>query len=84
MKNELAVQESWFGIWAPARTPADIQLTLNAAVRRVAAAPSLRSAYEAVGNEATASESPQAFAAFVRSETRKWTDIVKLAGASGT
>ncbi|MDB5828104.1 MAG: hypothetical protein JWQ73_2324 [Variovorax sp.] len=84
MQNDLAIQESWFGIWAPAKTPLDVQLTLNAAIRKVASAPALKAAYEAVGNEATASESPQAFAAFVRSETRKWTDIVKLAGATGT
>ena len=84
LKNDLAIQESWFGIWAPAKTPADIQMTLNAAVKKVTAAPALRAAYEAVGNEATPSESPQAFAAFVRSETRKWTDIVKLAGATGS
>lgn len=84
MHNDLVIQESWFGIWAPAQTPVDIQLTLNAAIRKIASAPALRATYEAVGNEATSSESPQAFAAFVRSETRKWTDIVKLAGATGT
>jgi tripartite-type tricarboxylate transporter receptor subunit TctC len=84
LHNDLAIQESWFGIWAPARTPPEVLATLNAAVRKVASAPALRQAYEAVGNEATPSESPQAFADFVRSETRKWTDIVKLAGATGT
>lgn len=83
LHNDLAIQESWFGIWAPARTPLDVQLTLNAAIRRVASAPALKTTYEAVGNEATPSESPQAFADFVRSETRKWTNIVKLAGAIG-
>jgi len=84
LNNELAVQESWFGIWAPARTPPDVLLTLNAAVRAAAATPELKMAYEAVGNEATSSETPQAFSAFVRSETRKWTDLVKLAGAAST
>ena len=82
--NELAVQESWFGIWAPARTAPDVLSTLNAAVRTAAATPELKMAYEAVGNEVTSSETPQAFSAFVRSETRKWTDLVKLAGAAGT
>jgi hypothetical protein len=28
------------------------------------------------------SDSPQAFAAFIRSENRKWADIVKLTGVS--
>jgi len=71
LNNELAVQESWFGLWAPAKTPPAVLDTLNAAVRKVAAQPALRAAFEAVGNEATASASPQAFANFVRSENRK-------------
>ena len=32
LKNELAVQESWFGFWAPARTPPDVVAKLHAAV----------------------------------------------------
>jgi tripartite-type tricarboxylate transporter receptor subunit TctC len=83
LKNELAVQESWFGVWAPAKTPADIVSTLSTAVRKVGGNASLKASFEAVGNELTPSDSPQQFSAFVRSETRKWTDIVKLAGATG-
>jgi tripartite-type tricarboxylate transporter receptor subunit TctC len=45
--------------------------------------PSIKSAYEAVGNEVVPSESPEAFAAFVKSENRKWADIVKLTGVTG-
>ena len=84
LKSDLAIQESWFGIWAPARTPQDILLTVNAAVRKVTASPVLKSAYESVGNEATASASPQAFAAFVRTEAVKWGEIVTMAGAKGS
>lgn len=83
LKNDLAIQESWFSIWAPAKTPPEILLVVNASVRKIVASPTLKAAYEAVGNEATASESPQAFAAFVRTEARKWGDIVNLAGAKG-
>lgn len=32
LNNELAVQESWFGLWAPAKTPPAVLDTLNAAV----------------------------------------------------
>lgn len=80
LRNELAVQESWFGLWAPAKTPPAVLDTLNAAVRKVAAQPALRASFEAVGNEATASASPQAFADFVRSENRKWAEIIQLTG----
>jgi tripartite-type tricarboxylate transporter receptor subunit TctC len=83
LKNDLTIQESWFSIWAPAKTPPEILLMVNASVRKVVASSTLKAAYEAVGNEATASESPQAFAAFVRTEARKWGDIVTLAGAKG-
>ncbi|MCW5261434.1 tripartite tricarboxylate transporter substrate binding protein [Verminephrobacter eiseniae] len=81
--NELAIQESWFGLWAPARTPAQILATLNAAVKKVVATPSLRSAAQALGTELSASASPQACAAFVRSENLKWAELVRLAGVSG-
>ena len=80
LRNELAVQESWFGLWAPAKTPPAVLDILNAAVRKVAAQPALRASFEAVGNEATASASPQAFADFVRSENRKWAEIIQLTG----
>ncbi|MDB5732767.1 MAG: hypothetical protein JWQ03_2662, partial [Variovorax sp.] len=83
-RNELAVQESWFGLWAPARTPADIVATLHAAATKALGNPALRIAFEQVGNEATPNRSPQAFAEFVRSENRKWAEIVKLAGLSAS
>lgn len=68
----------------PCRDTPEVLLTLNAAVRATAATPSLVEAYEALGNTIMTSESPQAFAAFMRSETRKWTDIVRLAGLTAS
>jgi tripartite-type tricarboxylate transporter receptor subunit TctC len=84
LKNELAVQESWFGLWAPARTPPEVVAVLFAAATRTLKTPALQAAFEAAGNEAAISESPQAFAAFVRSENRKWAEIVKLAGVTAS
>ena len=82
-KNELAVQESWFGMWAPAKTPPDVIATLYAAMRKTVGTPSVQAAFEAAGNEANLmGDSPQAFTAFVRSENRKWADIVKLTGVT--
>ena len=68
MNNELTVQESWFGIWAPAKTAADAVTTLHAAAVAALKLPAIRFAFEAAGNLAVPSESPQAFSAFVRSE----------------
>jgi tripartite-type tricarboxylate transporter receptor subunit TctC len=80
LKNELAVQESWFGFWAPAHTPADIVNRLHAASNKVLSDPAVRAQFEATGNTPALTESPRAFAAFVRSENRKWADIIKLTG----
>ena len=84
LNNDLAVQESWFGLWAPLRTPTDIVATLHAAVTKALQDPAVRSSFEASGNTAAISESPQAFAAFVRSENRKWAEIVKLTGVKAS
>lgn len=83
LKSELAVQESWFGFWAPVGTPASIVATLHAAINKVLADPAVKSQFESSGNLAAASASPQVFAAFVRTENRKWADIVKLTGVTG-
>jgi tripartite-type tricarboxylate transporter receptor subunit TctC len=80
LKNELAVQESWFGFWAPAHTPADIVNRLHAASNKVLSDPAVRAQFEATGNTPALTGSPRAFAAFVRSENRKWADIIKLTG----
>jgi tripartite-type tricarboxylate transporter receptor subunit TctC len=80
LKNDLAVQESWFGFWAPAKTPPDVVAKLHTSINKVLADPAVKAQFEATGNTAAVTESPQAFAAFVRSENKKWADIVKLTG----
>lgn len=81
LKNDLAVQESWFGYWAPANTPADVVARLHGAISKGLADPAVKAKFEAAGNVVATSESPQAFAAFVRGENRKWAEIVKLTAA---
>lgn len=84
MNNELTVQESWFGIWAPAKTPPEAVAALHAASVAALRLPAIRSAFENAGNLAVPSDSPQAFTAFVRSEQRKWAEIVRLTGATAS
>jgi tripartite-type tricarboxylate transporter receptor subunit TctC len=81
MKNDLTIQESWFGIWAPAKTPPDIVKRLFNATAKALADPALQQQFEAAGGVASPSESPEAFAAFVKREYAKWGEIVKLSGA---
>jgi tripartite-type tricarboxylate transporter receptor subunit TctC len=82
LRNELAIQESWFGFWAPAKTPADVIARVHSAANKVLSDPAVKAQFEAAGNTTAMSDSPQAFAAFIRSENRKWADIVKLTGVS--
>lgn len=82
MRNELTVQESWFGFWAPARTPVDVVNKIHAAANKVLLDPALRALFESSGSTAAVTESAQAFAAFVRAENRKWAEIVRLTGVT--
>ncbi|MBI3375891.1 MAG: tripartite tricarboxylate transporter substrate binding protein [Betaproteobacteria bacterium] len=81
MKSDLAVQESWFGFWAPAKSPAEAVNVLHAATVKALADPQLRQQLESTGGIPAPSESPAAFAAFVKSENVKWAEIVKLSAA---
>ena len=82
LRNDLTVQESWFGFWAPAGTPTGVVRTLHAATAKVLADPAVKAQLEATGSSPALSADPQAFAAYVQSENRKWAEIVKLTGAS--
>jgi len=82
LRNELTVQESWFGFWAPAGTPADVVSRLHSAAAKVLVDPAVKAIFDSTGSSPALSASPQAFAAYVQSENRKWAEIVKLTGAS--
>ncbi len=71
---------AWWGLLAPARTPAYIVDKLQREVARQLQAPALRErlaldAIEAIGS------TPQAFDAFIRKELATWAKVVKDSGA---
>jgi len=68
----------WFGLLAPAGTPAAIVRRLNAETNTVLAEPALRSKAEALGLEVRGG-TPAAFASFMEGETRKWAQVIKAA-----
>lgn len=82
MKNDLTIQESWFGMWAPIKTPQDRVNILFQGISKALATPALKTAYEDAGNIITPSQSPQAFAAYMNSENKKWAEIIRLTGIS--
>ena len=70
---------NWTGLLAPAGTPDAIVKKLAAEVNAIMGSPEIRSRLTSDGLAYT-QMGPDQFAAFVRSETDKWTKIVKAAG----
>jgi tripartite-type tricarboxylate transporter receptor subunit TctC len=70
----------WYGLVAPAKTPADIVARLHGAVVKVLQDPEMRKRFQNDGAEATPSATPEAFAALIRADLAKWAKVVKDAG----
>jgi tripartite-type tricarboxylate transporter receptor subunit TctC len=70
---------SWMGICAPARTPKDIVLRLNGAIVAILATPKAHEWFAAQGGEPTG-DTPEEFAAFIKTEYDKWGAVVRAAG----
>ena len=71
--------ETWFGLFAPAKTPAPILEKLRAELAKIAANPEVTARFE----QATARMvrmGPQATDAYVKAEIAKWTKLVREAG----
>jgi tripartite-type tricarboxylate transporter receptor subunit TctC len=71
---------SWFGVLAPAGTPAPVVAKLNAEVNKWLQSPEAREQLLAQGAVA-AGGTPEQFAAHIRAETEKWAKVVKASGA---
>lgn len=72
---------SWFGLLAPANTPAPVLAKLNASILKALADPDVKKKMAEQGAEPYG-EKPEQFAEFIRSETAKWGKIVKQSGAT--
>lgn len=71
---------TWYGLLAPAGTPAAVVARLNAEVNRVLAMPDVRQRLASEGGDALGG-TPEQFAAFLRAEHAKWGRVVKESGA---
>ena len=69
----------WFGIWAPAGTPANIVAKISADTRKALADPGVRERLGNLGND-TMDMSPEEFARFVRGEIEVYARVIKAAG----
>jgi tripartite-type tricarboxylate transporter receptor subunit TctC len=70
---------SWFGLLAPARTPAPIIDAVYAQAAKIAADPGIKAKLAQLGLD-PASDRPDAFAAIIRSDIAKWAKVIKDAG----
>jgi len=69
----------WFGLWAPAGTPADIVQKISTDVRRALADPGVKEKLIALGNDPM-DMPPAEFAKFVREEISTYAAVIKAAG----
>ncbi|MBK9136775.1 MAG: tripartite tricarboxylate transporter substrate binding protein [Betaproteobacteria bacterium] len=71
---------SWFGLLAPAGTPADVINRVQAEVAKALAAPAIKERLVAQG-AIPSGNSPAEFARMIDAETKKWAGVVKASGA---
>ena len=69
----------WNGILAPARTPRAIVTRLNETIVQILKSPQAQERYANVGAEIRYN-SPEEFAALIRTEMAKWAKVIKAAG----
>jgi tripartite-type tricarboxylate transporter receptor subunit TctC len=70
----------WYGVLAPAGTPADILNTLNTHIAKIMQTPEMRQRMTDSGSVAVGS-TREAFAAHLREEFAKWARVIKQSGA---
>lgn len=70
--------DQWYGIVAPAGTPAAVITTLNAAINAALQTPEMRARLESEGAEADPA-APESFGRFIAAEIARWRPILKAA-----
>jgi tripartite-type tricarboxylate transporter receptor subunit TctC len=71
---------SWFGLLAPAGTPADVVLKIQQATARSLNSPAIKEKLLAQG-AIPSGNTPQEFTVFIDAEIKKWASVVKASGA---
>ncbi|MEG3001692.1 MAG: tripartite tricarboxylate transporter substrate binding protein [Comamonas sp.] len=71
---------SWFGLWVPVKTPADVQQKLHTALSKVLKDPAVVKKISDQGGDVVI-DTPAQFDAFIKTEAAKWGKVVKESGA---
>lgn len=75
------VLESWYGLFAPAGTPASVVERIHREVLAILAKPEVRQFFAQQGADVVTS-SPKAFAAQIALEQVRWAEVIRKSGAS--
>ncbi len=75
--------ENWYGMVAPAKTPPNVDAALDKAAVEAMKDPAVIEKLSSQG-AILGGDSPQHFAAFIDSETKKWAKVIKDAGVQTT
>ncbi len=68
---------TWFGLFAPAGTPRDVVMKLNAATRNILDDPTFREKFLAPQMFESLAGTPEEFDDFVKAQARKWSDVIR-------
>ena len=71
---------SWYGLFAPAGTPAALVRALHAELNRAQDLPDVKGHMDQLGSDDTRTSTPEVFAALVKSELVRFANVVKAAG----
>ena len=71
---------SWYGVFAPAGTPAALLRKIHADVNRAQDVPEVKAQMDQLGTDGARSASPEAFAAMVKADLARFAAVVKAAG----
>jgi tripartite-type tricarboxylate transporter receptor subunit TctC len=72
---------TWFALFAPAGTPAEVTERMNREVNQALGSPELRQRLDALGFAPDPRGRP-ALASFLREEVAKWAEVVRISGAT--
>ncbi len=72
--------KEWYGLAAPAGTPAEIMARLSSELNKALSAPALREQLAAQGYEPAAASTPAQFTKFVTAEQSRWAEFIKETG----
>jgi tripartite-type tricarboxylate transporter receptor subunit TctC len=71
---------TWSGLYLPSAAPRDVIGRVHAAITKIQTAPAFRKRMLEMGIDQSDADTPEKHAAFVQSETAKWSKVIREAG----